>query len=141
MDKEIKTTNYRNTFIQVADDCPVKKAEIPPEKSEKTAANIQFEMLIDNPYKFTSDDVIFEVYANKNKISGKHQLISARDEFFSKGQACMRSSPLTKRYGWGVHSDDKGRIAIYPLESSDYKTFSKDPAVVQVKAMRSKRKQ
>jgi hypothetical protein len=137
----MKTTNYQNTFIQVADDCPVKKAEIPPEKNEKTAANIQFEMLIDNPYKFTSDDVIFQVYADKNKISGKQRLLAARNEFFSRGQPCMRSSPLTKRYGWGVHSDENGRIAIYPLESPDYKKFSKDANLIQVKAMRSKREQ
>jgi hypothetical protein len=28
------TTNYLNTFIEVAEDCPVKAAEIPPVKEE-----------------------------------------------------------------------------------------------------------
>jgi len=134
------TTNYYNTFIEVAPDCPTKAAEIPPAKGDqKTAANIQFEMVSENPYKFTSDDVLFQVYAIKNKVSGKQQILAERENFFSKGQACFRSSPLTKRYGWGVHNNAEGKIAIYPMESAEYKKFVKDKALDHVKAMRSKR--
>jgi hypothetical protein len=133
------TTNYHNTFIAVAEDCPVKAAEIPPQKDEKTVAGLQFEMIIDNPYKYTSDDVIFQVFALRNKISGKASLDAEREKFFSKGQPCFRSSPLTKRYGWGVHSDAKGRIAIYAMESAEYKKLAKDKSLQHVRAMRSKR--
>jgi hypothetical protein len=31
----IHTTNYFNTFIEVAEDCPVIVAEVPPQKEEK----------------------------------------------------------------------------------------------------------
>jgi hypothetical protein len=134
----MKTTNYINTFIEVAEDCPVKAAEIPPQKEEKTAANIQFEMVAHNPYKYTSDDVLFQVYATKNKLSGS-KLKEERQKFFSKGQACFRSSPLTKRYGWGVHNDEKGKIAIYPIESPEYKKFAKDKSLEHTRGMRSKR--
>jgi hypothetical protein len=134
------TTNYINTFIEVAEDCPVIAAEIPPNKGEeKTAAVIQFEMIYDNPYQFTSDDVIFQVFAEKNKIKGKSQITAEREKFYSKGQPCLRSSPLTKRYGWGVHSNAEGKIAIYPVESAEYKKFVKDKILVHTKAMRSKR--
>ena len=136
----MKTTNYINTFIEIAEDCPLTKAEIPPVKSERTAATIQFEMIYNNPYKYTSDDVIFQVFAEKNQILGKQQLTAAREEFFSKGQACLRSSPLGKRYGWGVHSDAQGRVALYAVESAAYKKFTKDSKLTTVKAMRSKRK-
>lgn len=55
---KIHTTNYRDTFIEIADDCPVKEGQIPPLKgTNKTVANIQFEMISENPYTFTSDDV------------------------------------------------------------------------------------
>lgn len=136
----MKTTNYYNTFIEVADDCPVKTAEEPPQKDrEKTVANIQFEMIRNNPYKYTSDDILFHVYATKNKINGK-DFDEEREKFFSKGQPCFRSSPLTKRYGWGVHSDSHGKIAIYAVESSEYKRLSKDKNLKHLKAMRSKRK-
>jgi len=133
------TTNYENTFIAIADDCPVKEGEIPPQKGDSlTAANIQFEMVLKNPYKYTSDDVLFQVYAEKNRIP-KSEMRKAREEFFSKGQPCFRASPLTKRYGWGVHNDKSGKIAIYASGTSEYDKFLKDKSLSVVKAMKSKR--
>jgi Family of unknown function (DUF6157) len=134
------TTNYYNTFIQIAEDCPVANAEVPPLKGDdKTIANLQFEMIIDNPYKHTSDDVIFNANAVKNKITGKAAQADARAAFFSKGQACLRASPLTKRYGWGVHHNAEGKIALYAVDSAEYKKLAKDKLLKQVKGMRSKK--
>jgi hypothetical protein len=80
------TTNYYNTFIQIAEDCPVAEGEVPPLKgTDKTIANLQFEMVMDHPYKYTSDDVIFNAYAVKNKITGKTAKDDAWEAFFSKG--------------------------------------------------------
>ena len=133
------TTNYINTFIEIADDSPTSIAQIPPLKGEnKTAANIQFEMIIDHPYKYTSDDVLFNVYAIKNNI-GKSDLKKEREKFFSKGQACMRASALTKRYGWGVHANEEGKVALHGADSEEYKKFVKDKKLQHVKAMRSKK--
>ena len=43
---KIHTTNYFNTFIEIAADCPLESGEVPPLKGDnKTAANIQFEMI------------------------------------------------------------------------------------------------
>ncbi|ACU64155.1 DUF6157 family protein [Chitinophaga pinensis] len=134
----MKTTNYYNTFIEVADDCPVKTAEVPPIRGEKTIANIEFELLVDNPYEFTSDDVLFHVHAAKRQLRTQEFDVE-REQFFSKGQACFRSSPLTKRYGWGAHFDADGRMAIYAVESDEYQQYAKDRSLKQVKAMRSKK--
>ncbi len=135
----IHTTNYKNTFIVVSEDCPVNAAEIPPVKAAgKTMANIQFEMVSEHPYQYTSDDVIFHCYATKNEIP-KSELKEAREMFFSKGQACFRCSPLTKRYGFGVHANEDQKIALYPIESKEYKALSKDKKLTIVKAMKSKR--
>ena len=134
---KLHTTNYQNTFILVADDCPAISGELPPQKGEKKSiAAIQHEMISRHPYHFTSDDVLFEVYALKNDPT-ESEKTKSREQLFSKGQACFRSSPLTKRYGWGVHSDDKGRIAIYGIESDDYKKLMQDKNIIKVKAMRS----
>ena len=130
------TTNYFNAFIQIAEDCPVKAAEIPPLKKEKSLANYQFEMIEKHPYKYTSDDVIFGIYALRNGISNSK---AEREKFFSKGQPCLRTSPLGKRYGWGVHSNEEGKVAIYPAGSAEYEKFAADSKLEQVKAMRSKR--
>ena len=63
------TTNFFNTFIEVAEDCPVAVAEVPPQKAEKTAASIVFEMAATHPYQYSSDELIFHVHALKNGIS------------------------------------------------------------------------
>jgi hypothetical protein len=136
---KVHTTNYQNTFIEIADDCPATMGQEPPLKGNaKTAANIQFEIVFNNPYKFTSDDVLFEVFAQKNDLT-KTEYKAAREQFFSKGQPCFRASPLTKRYGWGVHSDEQGRIAIYGCETLEYKKFVNDKSLKVVKAMKSSR--
>lgn len=133
------TTNYTNTFIEVADNCPVTHAEIPAKKGDKPmVATLQFEMMSESPYKYTSDEVIFHCFAAKNDI-GKSELENARQEFFSKGQPCMRASALTKRYGFGVHYDENGKTAIYPMESEAYKRLASDPNLKHLKAMRTKK--
>ena len=133
------TTNYYNGFIEVAEDCPVTTGEMPPVKGDKqTVANLQFDIVYDHPYEYTSDDVLFAVYAQRNNIP-KSQWKEARATFFSKGQPCFRASPLTKRYGWGVHSNAEGKIALYGRETDEYKKLSKDKSLQVVKAMRTSR--
>lgn len=133
------TTNYLETFIEVAEDCPLEEAEIPPLKNgEKTVAYYHYELICNHPYTYTSDDVIFITFAQRNHLETT-DLEAERAKFFSKGQPCLRSSPLTKRYGWGIHSDKDGKVAIYPLESNTYEAYRNSPTLKHLKGMRSKR--
>ncbi|MDR0489009.1 MAG: DUF6157 family protein [Propionibacteriaceae bacterium] len=127
----MSTTNYINAFIAVAEDCPVSSSEIPPSKQPPSAAQIAFEMLNDHPYEFTSDDVLYAAQGEPKGMS--------RELFFSRPQPCFRSSPLTKRYGWGIHSNAEGKIALVNLGSDEYEKFEKDTGLRQLKGMRSKR--
>ncbi len=134
------STNYFNTFIEIAEDCLSAQGEMPPIKGEKQSiANLQFDLLYDHPYEYTSDDILFAVFARRKEIP-KRDFDEQREAYFSKGQPCFRASPLTKRYGWGIHSDEKGRMAMYGAETPEYQNFIKDDTVKKVKAMRSKRK-
>ena len=136
---KVHTTNYTDTFIEIADDSPATSGEVPPLKGDKkSVANIEFEMVKKHPYKFTSDDVLFRVYAERKDLA-ESELEKARAEFFSKGQACMRASPLTKRYGWGVHNDKDGKIALVGADTEEYKKLSQDKSLKVVKAMKSSR--
>lgn len=136
---KVHTTNYTNTFIEVAEDCPVSQAEVPAMKEgEQSVARLQFEKLIDAPYQFTSDEVLFELHALRKAV-GESERDKCKTDFFSKGQACFRASPLTKRYGWGAHFDETGRMAIYALGSEKYRELSANPAIQVVRAMRNKR--
>ncbi|SFN38470.1 hypothetical protein SAMN05421594_2478 [Chryseobacterium oleae] len=134
----IHTTNYTNTFIEIADDCPVSNAEVPPEKKVKTLAKLQYEQIVKEPYRYSSDDIVFECYAVKNDISDSEKP-QARIDFFSKGQPCLRSSPLAKRYGFGIHHNEDSKVAIFSVESSEYQKFLYDNTIKKVKAMRSKK--
>ncbi len=132
------TTNYVNTFIEVADDCKAETAKVPPEKAQKSVAQMQFEMLSEHPYQYTSDELVFAIYAARNKVEAA-QLESKEAEFFSKGQPCLRASPLGKTYGWGIHHDAESKVAIYALGSDEYERLKNDPALKHVKAMKSSR--
>ena len=134
------STNYYNTLVEIAEDCPANKGEMPPVKGEKkTVANLQFEMLYEHPYQYTSDEVLFGVFASR-KAFEEAEMDEQRAHYFSKGQACFRASPLTKRYGWGIHSNEEGKIAMFGAETEEYKKLVTDDSVKKVKAMRAKRK-
>lgn len=134
---KIHTTNYYNTFIEVAQDCPVDFGELPKGKGKhKTVVELQYEILIKNPYCFTSDEVIFNVFAVRNDIVDS-EYEKAKNQFFSKGQACFRASPLCKRYGFGIHSNGEGKIALYGRETEAYEQFLNNPKIKKVKAMRT----
>lgn len=133
----IHTTNYYHTFIQIADDCPATRGEVPPLKGDKrTVANIQYELIRKNPYQFTSDDVLFQVFAERHDLTeAEHE--ATRKEFFAKGQPCLRACALTKRYGWGVHYDQQGKIAIFGVDTDEYQALADDKNLKLLRAMRS----
>lgn len=136
---KVHSTNYNNTLIEIAEDCPLKTGTVPPEKGGgKSTANLQFEMLLDNSYQYTSDEVLFTAFAKKKGIAPEEMQMKWQ-EYFSKGQPCFRASPLTKTYGWGIHSNEEGKIAMYGAESKEYERLLKDESVKKVKAMRSKK--
>ncbi|SFN73965.1 hypothetical protein SAMN05216330_101424 [Bradyrhizobium sp. Ghvi] len=144
MVKPIHTTNCFDTFIRVAEDCPARSGEEPPARAGRpTVAALQYAMIAGAPYRYTSDDVIFATSAQGRELGAKatkSEKNAARAAFFSRGQACMRASGLGKRYGWGVHADREGRIAIYAVDSDRYQVLSRDSRLTQTRAMRSKRK-
>lgn len=136
---KIHSTNYTNTFIEVAEDTKATKSEIPPIKKEKSVANYQYEIISENPYLFDSDDVLFRIHATRNAIN-EENYAEERALFFSKGQPCFRTSPLAKRYGWGIHHNENGKIAIYGMETEEYKNLLADSRIQKMKAMRSTKK-
>ncbi len=137
---KIHTTNYSNTFIEIAEDCPANHGEVPSQNGESmSVARMQFEIISKNPYHFISDDIIFQVFARRNDLT-EPELEDARIALFSKGQACFRSSPLTKRYGFGIHFNEAGKVALVACETEDYEEFVQNPSIKKIKAMRNVRK-
>ena len=132
--------SYTDTLILVADDCPATTGVVPPERGgKKSVLAIEYELLSRNPYRYTEGDLLFEVHVRHKQLA-KDEIdkrgAAIRDELLSTPHPCLRASALPKTYGWGVHYDAQGRIAIYPAGSDDYRRLS---AGKTVKAMRSKR--
>lgn len=135
----MKDNNYYETFIEVAEDCPTEFAEVPRSKGEtKSVPILQYEMIAGHPYRYTQEDVLFEVHALRKQIP-EAQKQAEREKFFSKPQACLRTSSLGKRYGWGIHHNAEGKLALFAVESGEYQGFLDDPSIKRVKAMRSSR--
>jgi len=138
--EKIHTTNYYDTFIEVAEDTKVNCGTPPKSKGDKTTiAEMQYELIKNNPYQFTSDEIFFQIHATRNDLT-ENELEQAKKEFFSKGKPCFRSSPLTKTYGFGVHANKKGKVAIYGMETEQYENFISDQTIKKVKAMRTSKK-
>ncbi|BBH23193.1 hypothetical protein Back11_45380 [Paenibacillus baekrokdamisoli] len=119
--------NYYDTFITVSTDCPVDRGIVPPDKkSGRTKPSIEFELVSKHPYTYTQEDVLFEVHVRHKGIPEEELAAKGtqvRDEFFQKPMACLRASMLPKKYGWGIHFNAEGKLALVPVESADYQHF------------------
>jgi hypothetical protein len=131
--------NYYDTLIEVADDCPATEGQVPQARGgKKTKAVVEYELLASHPYTFTQEDIAFEVYAALHDIP-KGGRRAEREKLSSKGHPHFRVSALAKRYGWGIHNDAEGRVALVAIESPEYERLVKDPRTAKVKAFRSTR--
>ena len=134
--------NYFQTLIAVADDCPVTKSMVPEDRGgKKTVAVLQYEMLANNPYVYTQEDVLFHSWFQRQDMPGKSEaeVAQLREEFFARPQACLRSSPLPKKYGWGLIFNREGKVALCPMESEEYHDLLTGGRVKVLKALRSSR--
>ena len=140
----MENVDYVDTFIAVAPDCVAEEGCAPPLRAgAATVASATFELIERHPYALRSSDVIFRVWADRQAIPEKDREAS-RAEFYARPRACLRSSDLGKRYGWGIHADAEGRLAVYGVDTPEYAALAEgtDAAGRPVKvtaAMRSKR--
>ncbi len=135
--------NPINQFIEIAPDSPTQQSRVPQTKGGKpTIATIEYALLSSQPYFYTLAELKYATHVKHKEIpvaeleAHGEQL---REAFFAKSYACMRASPLTKQYGWGAHYDEKGGIAIYPVEGEEYQRFVNDKNIRKFSAMRSKK--
>ena len=126
----MKTTNFCDTLVTVSSDAPVTVGTIPEKPG--TVAQVQHALLAGKPYAMTSDDLLHAAHLARG---GEKD----RASFFAKPQACLRASPLVKQFGWGIHHDGEGRIAMVAMESDDYARLLADPAVKKTPGMRRSR--
>jgi len=103
--------SHQEELIEVAEDCPADRAKEPPDtRVPKTVARIEYEVLKENPYRFTEKELHYEVHAvRRNRPDIKYKLFN------------IRRSSLLKIYGWGIHRNQEGELALIAMESDRYK--------------------
>ncbi|HEU5138660.1 MAG TPA: DUF6157 family protein [Bacillales bacterium] len=131
--------NYCNTLILISDDSPVQESKIPASgRPRKTVAEIEYELLIEKPGRYTQDELQFETHM-KHKEIPENLRDEEKTRFLGKSRACMRASALPKRFGWGIYFDKDGMAGLVPVESDQYKELQIRDDIKKVKAMKSKR--
>lgn len=138
--------SYTDTFIRVAEDCPAEIGVSPVSGRPHPPAHvIQYNLLAGAPYQYNHEELLYQVHVRHKGIP-EEERDSRREEIwaelFSKSHPCLRASMLPKKYGWGIHYDTEGKIALYAKESPeyDYYTSSEEAGVKLLNAMRSKRR-
>lgn len=132
--------NDYNALIEVSEDCPATKAEVPHSSAgKKTKPLLEYEMMAGHPYTYSEEDIAFETYALMHQVP-KADWPKERQRFLSQDQACLRVSSLAKRYGWGIHNNAEGKTALVAVESSEYRRLIHDPDTTKIKAFRSSRR-
>lgn len=119
--------NYYNTFITVSPDCPAEFGIVPPDKKGGlTKPGLEYKLAVSQPYGYTQEELMYEVHV-RHKAFAPEELeargTEIRDDFFSKPKACLRASMLPKKYGWGIHFNESGKLALMAVESAEYHQF------------------
>lgn len=100
----------REELIEVAEDYLEKYAQEPPNGNTKTIPRIEYELLIASPYNFTERELFYEVHVvHRNR---PHLKIDTYN---------IKRSLLVQSFGWGLHRNSEGKLALVALESDRYK--------------------
>ncbi len=130
------TTNYANALLLPAEDCKADHAMIPA-KPQSVAGQL-YALIHAHPYAHDSDHVICWVQALRRGIATE-DYDRFRAQYFSKGQACLRASPLVKTHGWAVHHDAGCKVALIDPTTPAFSRLQDDPATIKIAGMRNKR--
>ena len=112
---------FRNAFITLAPDCPVAAGHVPVRPT--SIAGLEHSLLIGDPYHYTAEELFLAVQRRHKNVSDA-ELGAFKAFLASKPRPCMRLSMLPKRWGWGIHFDARGRMAIFGTETQEYENFS-----------------
>ena len=134
---KVHSTNYTNVLITPSEDCKAAFSMFPAKAG--TIGAMQFDMLHAAPYTMTGDDLLIAVLATRKEIP-KEDWADLRAEVFSKGQPCMRLSPLVKTMGWALHHDADSKIAVIDVGTKAYSALMADDSVQKISGMRNKRR-
>jgi hypothetical protein len=132
--------DYAETLIAVAGDRRAATGAIPPERAAgPTVASTQYAILTAARTVGRRGRSARILSAGSPHDVSETEFSRLREEYFARPRACLRASPLSKTFGWGVHFDADGRVTLHAVDSPEYAQLSIDPSLTQLRAMRSSR--
>ena len=124
MNKEKQNKDLVNTLITIAASSS-KTSVIPASKSKKeTVKEVVYRVLKENPYQLKQNDLFYEVHINQLKKTKALKLETYK----------LQRSELCALLGWGIHGDQEGKLALVPVESSEYKELLNNTNINKKKA-------
>ena len=118
---------FPEILITVADKCPANRGMEPTtNRAEKTITMHQYDVLTEMPYQLTYKQLKEEVHRTR---WGKEFTDEQLETYM------MKRSGLCKIYGWGVHEDKNGKLALVGCETKEYRRLVKDLQVQKEKAL------
>lgn len=133
---KLHSINYFNTLITPSPDAKATLGPVVPKAG--TIGAVQYDLLANAPYEMTSDDILISVLGIRKDVP-RDEWPELRAQIFSKGQPCMRLSPLVKSMGWALHHDGEGRVALVDVASVTYRDLYDDEDTRKIHGMRNKR--
>jgi hypothetical protein len=133
---KVHSTNYADVLITPSPDSKATLGPVVP-KSGSIGA-MQYDRLSAGPYAMTSDELIIAVLATRKDIP-ESDWPAFQAEYFSKGQPCLRVSPLVKTMGWALHHDSESRVALVDVASARFAALMADDSIRKIHGMRNKR--
>jgi hypothetical protein len=115
----MSTTNAVDTFITVSPGTRATAGVAPPPRDPPSQAARLHALITAAPYALSSDEALFTAWADERGLAPEARE-AARARFFSVIQPDLRSSHLTRSFGWGVHHDAAGHIALIGMETAAY---------------------
>jgi hypothetical protein len=123
-------------IVLVALDCPAATATPPPPgRRGRSVAEVQYELLCEEPFRWTENEVLFESWWRRQPAAAsasEAEKESVRAEWLRGSRPCLRASPLPQRYGWGLVFDAEDRVALCAVESEAYRTLAAGQGGVEV---------
>ena len=117
----------QEVLILIATKCSMKRGTKPVSNREQpTIAMHQYDVLTEMPYQLTYEQLKDEVHGNRR---GK-ELTREQSKTYM-----MKRSELCKIWGWGVHQDKNGKLALVGCETKEYRRLVKDLQVQKEKAL------
>ncbi|WP_440890175.1 DUF6157 family protein [Vibrio sp. WZ-1] len=101
----------KEELILMSQDTIATQSEMPPESDAIT--RIVYEVLTEHPYRFTEPELHREVHYERRGM--RHLKI---------GSYSIKRSNLLKKYGWGIHKDSDGRLALVASDTDKYVRLS-----------------